>query len=232
MSSFLTLHIFFLESDESLGESDANKLSPWGMTREHIVRTKHGEKTAVDLIGISILDYLDLYQTFTYVNQESYKLDHIAHVELGERKISYDEYDSIADFYKNDFSKFVQYNYQDTILIERLEGKMKLIELALALAYAAKVNFVDVFSQVRTWDQIIYHHLRSEDIVIPMKRGGSKNEQYAGAYVKEPITGMHDWVVSFDLNSLYPHLIMQYNISPETKSQSVGLRIIHVTPYS
>ena len=214
---FFDIAYLFSRIRRVLGENDANRLSPWGMTREHVVRTKHGEKTAVDLIGISILDYLDLYQTFTYVNQESYKLDHIAQVELGERKIAYDEYDSIADFYKKDFPKFVQYNHQDTVLIQKLEDKMKLLELALALAYAAKVNFTDVFSQVRTWDQIIYHHLRSNNIVIPMKRGSKKDEQYAGAYVKEPITGKHNWVMSFDLNSLYPHLIMQYNISPETK---------------
>ena len=200
-----------------LGEREANKLSPWNFTKEQLVHTLHGTKTAFDLYGIAVLDYLDLYKTFTYVNQESYKLDHIAFVELGEKKISYDEYDSISDFYKKDFSKFVQYNVQDTLLVEKLESKMKLLELALALAYAAKVNYVDVFSQVRTWDQIIYHHLRSKNIVIPMKKGKAKDSQYAGAYVKEPITGQHDWVVSFDLNSLYPHLIMQYNISPETK---------------
>lgn len=214
---FFDIAYLYARTRSILGEKEANRLSPWNMVREHIVHTQHGEKTAFDVIGVAILDYLDLYKTFTYVNQESYKLDHIAHVELGERKISYNEYDSISDFYKKDFSKFVEYNYQDTILIEKLENKMKLLELALALAYAAKVNFVDVFSQVRTWDQIIYHHLRSKNIVIPMKRSGSKNTQYAGAYVKEPITGQHDWIVSFDLNSLYPHLIMQYNISPETK---------------
>ena len=131
--------------------------------------------------------------------------------------MSYDEYDSIQDFYTNDFQKFMDYNYHDVHLVRKLEGKMKLLELALALAYSAKVNYADVFSQVRTWDQIIYHHLRSQDIVIPLKKGGSKDTQYAGAYVKEPILGYKEWIVSFDLNSLYPHLIMQYNISPETK---------------
>ena len=214
---FFDIAYLYSRMRELIGEKEANKLSPWGYVREHTVRTLHGEKLAFDLTGIATLDYLDLYQTFTYTNQESYKLDHIASVELGESKLSYDEYDSISDFYKKDFPKFVQYNYQDTILIEKLEEKMKLLELALALAYTAKVNLVDVFSQVRTWDQIIYHHLRSEGTVIPLKKHGSKSEQYAGAYVKEPITGMHDWVLSFDLNSLYPHLIMQYNISPETK---------------
>jgi DNA polymerase elongation subunit (family B) len=135
---------------------------------------------------------------------------------LGERKLGYGKYETIRDFYRGDFQRFMEYNVRDVELIEMLEDKMKLLELALALAYSAKVNYEDVFSQVRTWDQIIYHHLRKQNIVIPPKKGGKKDEKYAGAYVKDPITGMHDWVVSFDLNSLYPHLIMQYNISPET----------------
>ena len=102
--------------------------------------------------------------------------------------------------------------------MQKLEQKLGLMELAMALAYNAKVNLGDVFSQVRTWDQIIYHHLRAKNIVIPRKiNAGKKDGQIIGAYVKEPITGRHDWVVSFDLNSLYPHLIMQYNISPDTK---------------
>jgi len=93
---------------------------------------------------------------------------------------------------------------------------MKLIELALTMAYDAKVNYEDVFYQVRMWDTIIYNYLKRRNIVIPPKNRSDKSDKYAGAYVKEPIPGKYDWVVSFDLNSLYPHLIMQYNISPET----------------
>jgi DNA polymerase elongation subunit (family B) len=163
-----------------------------------------------------MLDYYELYKTFTYVNQESYSLNHISYVELGEKKLSYSEYESITEFYKKDFQKFIEYNIRDVELVQKLEEKLKLIELAVALAYSAGVNFQDVFSQVRTWDVIIYNYLSDRGIVIPSKKRGSKDEQYAGAYVKEPIVGMHDWVVSYDLNSLYPHLIMQYNISPET----------------
>ena len=193
------------------------QLSPWKKIREKEIERSSKKHLTFQILGVSILDYLDLYRTFTYKNQESYKLDHITFVELGERKLGYGEYETIRDFYRNDFQKFMEYNVRDVELIEMLEDKMKLLELALALAYSAKVNYEDVFSQVRTWDQIIYHHLRKENIVIPPKKGGKKDEQYVGAYVKDPITGMHDWVVSFDLNSLYPHLIMQYNISPETK---------------
>ena len=93
---------------------------------------------------------------------------------------------------------------------------MKLIELAIVMAYDAKANYADIFSQVRMWDTIIYNYLKKRNIVIPPKNRSQKDAKYAGAYVKEPIPGKYDWVVSFDLNSLYPHLIMQYNISPET----------------
>ena len=200
-----------------LGESDAKRLSPWKFIKERNVRKMNRENQTYEIVGVSTLDYYELYQTFTYVNQESYRLDHIAFVELGEKKLSYDEYDSMATFYKNDFEKFIEYNVKDVELVNKLEDKMKLIELAVSLAYAAKVNFMDVFGQVRMWDCIIYHYLMEHNIVPPPKKTSKKDAQYAGAYVKDPIVGMHDWVVSFDLNSLYPHLIMQYNISPETK---------------
>ena len=199
-----------------LGESDAKRMSPWKFLKERNIRKMNRENQTYEIAGIATLDYYELYQTFTYVNQESYRLDHIAFVELGEKKLSYDEYDSMATFYKNDFQKFIEYNVKDVELINKLEDKMKLIELAVSLAYSAKVNFMDVFGQVRMWDCIIYHYLMDHNIVIPPKRTSKKDAQYAGAYVKDPIVGMHDWVVSFDLNSLYPHLIMQYNISPET----------------
>ena len=114
------------------------------------------------------------------------------------------------------WQKYIEYNIVDVELVDRLEDKMKLIELALTMAYDAKVNYADVFYQVRMWDTIIYNYLKKRNIVIPPKNKSQKNEKYAGAYVKEPIPGKYDWVVSFDLNSLYPHLIMQYNISPET----------------
>jgi DNA polymerase elongation subunit (family B) len=200
-----------------LGEREVNVLSPWKKIRSKTIQKMNREHETFQIMGVSVLDYLDLYRNFTYINQESYRLDHIANVELGDAKLSYDEFDSMAEFYKKDFQKFVEYNVKDVELIVRLEEKLKLIELSLALAYSAKVNFEDVFSQVRTWDQIIYHYLSEQNIVIPMKSGSKKDEQFAGAYVKDPQVGQHDWVVSFDLNSLYPHLIMQYNISPETK---------------
>ena len=206
-----------------LGNKAAKMLSPWGILKEKYITRNGKEDLMYDIIGVSMLDYFEVYKTFTYVNQESYRLDHIAYVELGQRKLAYNEYESMNEFYKKDFQKFIQYNIRDVELVQKLEEKLKLIELSVALAYSAGVNFQDVFSQVRTWDVIIYNSLSKDNIVIPPKKRGRKDEQYAGAYVKEPLVGMHEWVVSFDLNSLYPHLIMQYNISPETLTNE-GLR--------
>jgi DNA polymerase elongation subunit (family B) len=206
-----------------LGKKQSKLLSPWGIIKEKYVTKQGKEEICYDLIGISSLDYYELYKTFTYVNQESYSLNHISYVELGEKKLSYSEYESITEFYKKDFQKFIEYNIRDVELVQKLEEKLKLMELAIALAYSAGVNYQDVFSQVRTWDVIIYNYLSEYGIVIPPKKKEKKNVQYAGAYVKEPIVGMHSWVVSFDLNSLYPHLIMQFNISPETLTDE-GMR--------
>ena len=143
-------------------------------------------------------------------------MDHIANVELGQKKLDHSEFNTFKDFYTQGWQKFVEYNIIDVELVDRLEDRMKLIELAIVMAYDAKANYADVFSQVRMWDTIIYNYLKERNIVIPPKERSDKSEKYAGAYVKEPIPGKYDWVVSFDLNSLYPHLIMQYNISPET----------------
>ena len=202
--------------DRVLGEKLMKRMSPWGLVTEDEVYISGRKNISYDIGGISQLDYLDLYKKFTYKAQESYRLDYIAEVELGQKKLDHSEFDTFKDFYTKGWQKFVEYNIIDVELVDRMEDKMKLIELALTMAYDAKVNYEDVFSQVRMWDTIIYNYLKKRDIVIPPNERSDKDSKYAGAYVKEPIPGAYDWVVSFDLNSLYPHLIMQYNISPET----------------
>ena len=199
-----------------LGEKLMKRFSTWGLVTEGEIFIQGRKQITFDVGGLTQLDYLDLYKKFTYKAQESYRLDYIAEVELGQKKLDHSEFDTFKDFYTKGWQKFIEYNIVDVELVDRLEDKMKLIELALTMAYDAKVNYADVFYQVRMWDNIIYNYLKKRDIVIPPKSRASKNEKYAGAYVKEPIPGKYDWVVSFDLNSLYPHLIMQYNISPET----------------
>ena len=199
-----------------LGDKHTKMLSPWKMVSDREIYIKGRKQIAYDIPGISCLDYLELYKKFTYTNQESYRLDHIAFVELEQKKLDHSEFDTFKEFYTNDWHKFVEYNIHDVRLVDRLDDKMKLLELAFTMAYDAKVNFEDVYSQVRMWDAIIYNYLDKQKIAIPPKHQSHKDAQYAGAYVKEPTPGMYDWVVSFDLNSLYPHLIMQYNLSPET----------------
>lgn len=202
--------------DRILGEKLMKRLSPWGLVTEREIVVNNRKQITYDIGGISQLDYLDLYKKFTYKAQESYRLDYIAEVELGQKKLDHSEFDNFKEFYTKGWQKFIEYNIIDVELVDKLEDKMKLIELTLTMAYDAKVNYVDVFSQVRMWDTIIYNYLKKRNIVIPPKEKMEKDSQYAGAYVKEPIPGKYEWVVSFDLNSLYPHLIMQYNISPET----------------
>ena len=199
-----------------LGEKWKKSLSPWNRVIDREIRIQGRTNIAYEITGVAILDYLDLYKKFTYTNQESYRLDHIAMVELGDKKLDHSEFENFKDFYTSDWQRFVEYNIHDVNLVDSLEDKMKLIELAVTMAYDAKVNLEDVYSQVRMWDTLIYNDLKGRNIVVPPRITTKKDDKYAGAYVKEPIPGSYDWVVSFDLNSLYPHLIMQYNISPET----------------
>jgi DNA polymerase elongation subunit (family B) len=197
------------------GEDELKRLSPWGGVFEKKVYQHGRNHQTYSIQGISALDYYDLYRKFTYTSQESYRLDHIAKVELGESKAG-NPFDTFREWYTKDFQSFIEYNIQDVEIVDRLEDKMKLIELCLTMAYEGKVNYPDVLGSVRYWDVLIYNYLREKNIVIPQKIPQEKIEQFEGAYVKDPQVGMHKWIMSFDLNSLYPHLIMQYNISPET----------------
>jgi DNA polymerase elongation subunit (family B) len=200
-----------------LSEQDAKSLSPWNYVSERTAILMAKAHIVYEFVGLPMLDYIELYRKYAPggASQESYRLDNIAHVELDKRKVDYSEYENLHQLYKLNYQKFIEYNIGDVSLIEELEDKLKLIELALTLAYDSKTNYDDVFTQVRMWDTIIYNFLRRDNIIVPPTEKKSKSEAFEGAYVKEPQVGKHDWVASFDLNSLYPHLIMQYNLSPE-----------------
>ena len=213
-----------------LGHEAADRLSPWRIVNDRLIPTAQSiatdDKTpnAKEIFGVTILDYMNLYKKFTYSQQESYALDYIGNVELGEKKLDYSEYGSLNELYKQDYQKFLDYNIKDVVLVERLDDKMKLIEQACTIAYDAGVNLVDALTSVRMWDVIIHNYLLAKNTVVPPKERPEKDFQVEGAYVKDPQVGLHNWVVSFDLNSLYPHLIMQYNISPETYVRDIGQR--------
>ena len=200
-----------------LGEDETKKLSPWGFINGRKAIVNNQELTAYELVGVSSLDYIELYRWYAPggKSQESYRLDNIAQVELGEGKISYDEYDNLHALYRLNYQKFIEYNIKDVELIFKLESKLKLIELGLTLAYDTKTNFEDIFAQTRMWDALIYNYLLDKNIIVPPKETKHKSSAFEGAYVKEPQVGLHNYVASFDLNSLYPHLMMQYSISPE-----------------
>jgi DNA polymerase elongation subunit (family B) len=200
-----------------MGEEYISQFSPWGIVNEGTALGLgyNRQEKYFDLLGIATLDYLDLYRKHTFVRRESYKLDYIGEVEVGENK-NENPYDTFKEFYSNDYQRFIEYNIQDVELVDKLEDKMKLIELHLTMAYEAKVNYQDCFGQVRMWDSIIFNHLKEKNVVVPAVVESKKSDGFEGAYVKDPVVGFHDWICSFDLNSLYPHLIMQYKISPET----------------
>ena len=199
-----------------LGTAEAKKLSPWGIINERNVEFRGKENQSYELMGIAVLDYYQLYRKFMFGNQESYKLDYIAQIELGEKKIDYSEYGNLLELYKENYQKFIEYNIKDCLLVEKLDDKLKFIEQVMAFAYDAKVNYDDTMTTVRPWDVIIHNYLLEQNIVIPPFKKQPNNDSLVGGYVKEPKIGLSKWVVSFDLRSSYPHQIMQYNISPET----------------
>jgi DNA polymerase elongation subunit (family B) len=201
-----------------LGEDETKTLSPWKYLTERKTRINGRELIAYDIVGVAALDYIELYKWYAPggKSQESYRLDNIAQVELGEGKIAYDEYDNLHALYRLNYQKFIEYNIKDVELIVRLEEKLKLLELGVTLAYDTKSNYEDIFAQTRMWDAMTYSYLREKNIIVPPREVKEKDGMFEGAYVKTPDVGLHNWVASFDLNSLYPHLMMQYNISPET----------------
>ena len=198
------------------GHKTLKRLSPWGIINKEEIRVQSRVNQKYEIAGVNVIDYLDIYKKFTYTNRESYRLDVIASIELGAKKLDHSEFDTFKDFYTNGWNKFVDYNLVDVDLVDQLEEKMKLIDLVMLMAYDAKCNYTDTFQQVRLWDVIIFNYLKKENIVLPMLERTHKDDKYAGAYVKEPEPGAYDWVLSYDLNSLYPSLIRFLNISPET----------------
>ena len=209
-----------------VGDKVASRMSPWSLIEKSEIVVRGRPQTYYKLLGICMLDYLDLYRWFIPTRQESYRLDFIGGLELGENKLD-NPYETFKEFYTKDFQKFVDYNIQDVEIVDSLEDKLGLIDLSLTVAYESKVNYDDIFSQVRVWDTLIANHLMKKNICVPPREEHQKDTKYEGAYVKEPQLGDHDWIVSFDINSLYPHIIIQYNISPEkligTSPESVSV---------
>ena len=204
-------------TENILGKETVKKFSPFGITKYRQIAIKGRDMDAYEIYGVQQVDYYDLFTKFgfTYGTQSSYSLDHIASIVLGENKLSYAEHGSLFGLYKSNHQKFIDYNIKDVQLVDKIDKQTGLMDLALVIAYKGGVNYADTFGTTGIWDSIIYRYLSDRNIAVPPSVAKSK-ESYPGGYVKEPRVGMTEWVTSFDLNSLYPNLIVQYNMSPET----------------
>jgi DNA polymerase elongation subunit (family B) len=204
------------------GEELAKQLSPWGHVREKKITFKNKNMDSYQILGISQMDYYDLFTKFGYSfgPQESYRLDHIASIVLGENKMSYEEYGNLRNLYKQNHQLYIDYNIKDVELVDRIDDKLDLMGLAMTIAYKAGVNFTDVMGTTSIWDSIVYRELTKKFIAVPAMKNkdylGSLDTKFAGGYVKDVKPGLYEYVVSFDLNSLYPNIIAQWNMSPET----------------
>jgi len=203
-----------------LGEESVSRMSPWGRLRQYSVTIGTKKNIGYELYGIAHLDYLAVYKKFRLQPRESYRLDYICELELGEKKLDYSEHGNLHTLYKEDYQKFIEYNIRDVDLIFMLEEHLGYLDVIFALTYDSGCNFEDGLTTLTIWDTIIHNYLMDQNVVIPTKKHVPEfSQQIVGGFVKEPQIGMHNWIMSFDLNSLYPHLIMQYNISPDTRAR-------------
>lgn len=197
-----------------INEEYANKLSPYGWCKKSTTNFNGRDGLVIEISGIMVIDYLELYKKFELSPRENYRLDTIAQIELDERKVEYDC--TFKELYTDHWQeKFVPYNVQDVRLIDRLDKKLGFIAIAASMAYRSKCNYVDVYRVTRVWDNIIANFLRESNIhvIADFRHHG---DTYEGAFVKPTIPGLFKIVASFDVKSLYPSLICQYNISPDT----------------
>lgn len=211
---------FINRATKLLGAQEAARISPWGKVNLREQKIGNRVHQMYEIEGVAVLDYIQLYKKFApQPNQEKYSLENISNVELNSSKVDWKKETgckTLVELAKKNHQRFIEYNIQDVALVIQIESKLKLIELAITLAYMNHVNFDDVFSQGRMWDAIIFNKLKDRKIAVPPNPPVSKKQTFEGAYVKEPNPGWYHWLASFDLTSLYPHLIMMYNLSPET----------------
>jgi DNA polymerase elongation subunit (family B) len=178
---------------------------------------KYGKKAETyDLIGRVHLDSLELYRKYTYEERHTYRLDAIAEYELGEHKTQYEG--TLDQLYNNDFKKFIEYNRQDCLLLDKLDKKLKFIDLANTVAHENTVLLATTMGAVAVTEQAIINEAHHRGMIVPSrpKRDEDISNQAAGAYVAYPKKGLHDYIGSMDINSLYPSVIRALNMGPET----------------
>lgn len=201
------------------GRSTANRLSPIG-------KVKYSERLEqYKIAGVSSLDYFDLYKKFTYTQQANYRLDTIGRIEVGMGKVPYEG--SLDQLFRENLETFIEYNLQDVRIIVELDKKLKLIELVRGICHLGHVPYEDYGMSSRFLEGTIVTYLHRKGIIVPNKPQDGREkmqalddgeEGFTGAYVKDPVPGLYEWIYSLDLQSLYPSIIMSLNISPETKA--------------
>lgn len=203
-----------------LGENAATLLSPWKIIQKRTVTVNEKPQETYEWLGICLVDYLEFYKKFNPGSQESFKLDHIAEIEIGKKKVE-NPYESFVDHYTLGWESFVHYNWVDSTLLRDMEKKMQLIPLAMMVAFDAKININDVVSAMRIWESAIYNHFLEKNEFQIANATKKLKRSIPGAYVHPPIPGKYKWAVSIDATSMYPSAIMQNNISPETKFKKI-----------
>ena len=199
-----------------LGGEAASRLSPWGKVKKRTIRDKKGDMVTYDFVGCETLDYMEVYKKHTYTTRERYSLDWIAYCELNERKLDYGEAKNLNTLFYTNFAKYCRYGVKDVKLVWRINNKLRLLELMFVLAYRTKSNYRDGLGTVSPWLAMCYYKLFEKGIVPQVKRAFMGDTSFEGAYVMEVLAGFFKWLFSEDLNSLYPHIIQQYNLGPET----------------
>ena len=198
-----------------LSKDDTRRYCLWNQMPRPRTYEKFGlERQTFDIVGRVHLDYMNLYRKYTYEERHSYALDAIGEYELNERKIPYEG--SLDQLYNDDFKKFIEYNRQDTALLDKLDKKLKFIDLANELAHSNTVLLQTTMGAVAVTEQAIINAAHARGMVVPTRKGYEDGVQAAGAYVAYPKKGIHEWIGAIDINSLYPSAIRALNMSVET----------------
>lgn len=200
-----------------LGPDNVVYLSPWKDIRSREYNDNKGGKIKRFIFqGCEMLDYIELYKKHRLITRESYSLDFISHVELGERKLDYKEAKTLTRLYFTNWNKYVDYGKKDIRLVDRLNDVLKYLQLSYALAFRAKCNFSDTTGTVQPWNCLMGSFLHEKGMKPLRRKQVTDKVTFAGGYVKDVIPGFYKWLISIDLNSLYPHLIQQWNLGVET----------------
>lgn len=201
-----------------LGHKYTNMLSPFSNESTACIKERQKEDAVYySITGITIYDYLPIYKKFSRSKQESYRLDWIGQVEVDHAKVSYAEYnDSLMLLWEFDFNKFVYYNAVDTLIVSKIDNKLKYINLAITIAHITKSDLSEATGTIKIWDSLIYKMLGDKNIQLIPQTRKEKTKPFIGAAVKDPIFGRSGWTVTYDLTSLYPSISMMLGMSPET----------------